>query len=125
MTDTIQSAEEVKAIEEPVAEVFAKYTKKQLEEINTRTRAQLVPVHTIEDIVKSEHLANRGFWAELEHPELGGSLRYPAHFFISGEAKIQPRFRAPLVGEHNHDIYEIELGLTKEEIKGLAEAGVI
>jgi crotonobetainyl-CoA:carnitine CoA-transferase CaiB-like acyl-CoA transferase len=119
------SQDEVNALEEPIAKLFSKYTKRELEEIAEKTRAMVVPVRNVEDVVKSEHLVNRDYWVELEHPESGGSIRYPAHPFISSETKIQPRFRAPLVGEHNQQVYEKELGFTREEIKSLEEAGVI
>jgi crotonobetainyl-CoA:carnitine CoA-transferase CaiB-like acyl-CoA transferase len=33
--------------------------------------------------------------------------------------------RVPNVGEHNKDIYQGELGLSEDEIKTLAEDGVI
>jgi crotonobetainyl-CoA:carnitine CoA-transferase CaiB-like acyl-CoA transferase len=33
--------------------------------------------------------------------------------------------RAPLIGEHNQEIYEEELGLSKDETRLLKEAGVI
>jgi crotonobetainyl-CoA:carnitine CoA-transferase CaiB-like acyl-CoA transferase len=33
--------------------------------------------------------------------------------------------RAPLIGEHNQEIYEGELGFSKEEMLSLKQAGII
>jgi crotonobetainyl-CoA:carnitine CoA-transferase CaiB-like acyl-CoA transferase len=40
------------------------------------------------------------------------------------ELDLGIRFRAPLIGEHNQEIYR-ELGILDEEIRTIEEAGVI
>ena len=62
---------------------------------------------------------------ELEHPELGTTITYPGAFTKASEAPPKLSRRAPLIGEHNREIYEKELGLSKEEIVILKEARVI
>jgi crotonobetainyl-CoA:carnitine CoA-transferase CaiB-like acyl-CoA transferase len=41
------------------------------------------------------------------------------------ETPIDMSIRAPLIGEHNHDIYVKELGLAEADIKTLNENGII
>jgi hypothetical protein len=41
------------------------------------------------------------------------------------EAPVKIRLRAPLLGEHNYDIYTKEMGLPTEELITLKEAKVI
>ena len=60
----------------------------------------------------------------MEHPELGGSFSYPGSFVTASETPIGIRRRAPLIGEHNHDIYG-ELGFSTKDLIGLKECGVI
>ena len=43
---------------------------------------------------------------------------------ISG-APWKIRYRAPLIGEHNEEIYQKELGLTSEEVAILIEGNII
>jgi crotonobetainyl-CoA:carnitine CoA-transferase CaiB-like acyl-CoA transferase len=69
-------------------------------------------------------LRERGFWIDIEHPELGASLPYPRQFAQMSEQAPTTRFRAPLIGEHNGDIYS-EIGLTGRDLVALKQAGVI
>ena len=39
------------------------------------------------------------------HPELGESISYPGPFIKMGESPIAIRRRAPLLGEHNDEIF--------------------
>jgi len=41
------------------------------------------------------------------------------------ETPIEYRRRAPLIGEHNSEIYSKELGLTQEKLSSLKKKGVI
>ena len=66
----------------------------------------------------------RGFWSHVDHPELGEVTFFPGSPFVfSGER--QDIHRAPLIGEHNEDIYRGELGISGEEFVTLKEAGII
>jgi crotonobetainyl-CoA:carnitine CoA-transferase CaiB-like acyl-CoA transferase len=70
-------------------------------------------------------LTARKFWVEVEHPELNTTLTYPGSFVNSSEASPRITRRAPLIGEHNEEIYEKELGISKEKLVILKQAGVI
>jgi crotonobetainyl-CoA:carnitine CoA-transferase CaiB-like acyl-CoA transferase len=75
------------------------------------------------EVLEWPQLAARHFWKEL--PTLGINLAYPGYLFLSNETENYVRRSAPLVGEHNGDIYGKELGLSGVEIVRLKEAGVI
>ena len=76
-------------------------------------------------VVDSPHLAARGFFVELEHPE-AGTLKYPGPgFFFDGENPMQSTRAAPRLGEHNAEVYCGRLGLSNEELIRLQAAGVI
>ncbi len=71
------------------------------------------------------HLEDRGFFLEVEHPELGRSFTYPGAPFVMKRTPWRIRRRAPLLGEDNVAVYHRELGLSLERLNALAEAGVI
>ena len=119
------SQEVMDRIEEPTAKFFMAHTKQELLEGAVKRSIMLCPVATTTDILRSPQLPSRGFWMEVEHPELGTTITYPGAFAHSSEAPPRISRRAPLVGEHNGEIYEKELGLSKEEILALKQANVI
>ena len=82
-------------------------------------------VRTMDEIVDDGHLRDRGFFVEVEHPELGRSFTYPGAAAVYNGSPWRISRRAPLIGEHNEEIFCGELGLSKEDLTVLAESGVI
>ncbi|MGE5269054.1 MAG: CoA transferase, partial [Thiohalocapsa sp.] len=82
-------------------------------------------VRSPEQCLDDPHLRDRGFWKEVEHPELGRSFTYPGEAAIYGGSPWGISRRAPLIGEHNLEIFCDELGLLRSELMLLAENGVI
>jgi crotonobetainyl-CoA:carnitine CoA-transferase CaiB-like acyl-CoA transferase len=62
------------------------------------------PIKGMDERLEDPHLQVRGFWQEVEHPELGRSVRYPRGFWDSKEAPWQVGPRAPHVGEHTEAV---------------------
>jgi crotonobetainyl-CoA:carnitine CoA-transferase CaiB-like acyl-CoA transferase len=104
---------------------FLTKTKKELFEEAQKRRMTLYPVQTVEDISKDQQLKERDFWYPLEHPELGMQLLYPKPPSILSEEFETKTQRAPLIGEHNEEIYKGDLGIGNDEMKTLKEQGVI
>jgi len=82
-------------------------------------------VRAPEELLDDPHLRDRGFWKEVEHPELGRSFLYPGEAAIYNGSPWRISRRAPLIGEHNSEILGDELGLSRGELVLLAENGVI
>ncbi len=78
-----------------------------------------------DELVDEGHLNDRGFWVDVPHPELGRSFKYPGAAGIYNGSPWRISSRAPLIGEHNEEIYCGELALQKTELAYLAEAGVV
>lgn len=112
-------------IEELTLKLFRKFTMAEILEGALKHNAQVYPFATTADIANNPQLASRDFWVEVDHPELGTSITYPGPFAQNTE--LPPRIfrRAPLIGEHNEEIYEKELGISKEKILILKQAKVI
>jgi len=101
-------------------------TKAELLEAAVKEEILIIPVNTARDIAESPQLAFREYWAQVEHPELGDSITYPGWpVKWTGMSPYRPQRRAPLIGEHNHEIYHGELGLSSEQIVFLKNRGVI
>ena len=76
-------------------------------------------VQSPRQVVESPHLEERGFFVELDHPEVG-PLKYPgAGFFMDGNNTMETARAAPRLGEHNVEILNGELSIP------LAEMGVL
>ncbi len=77
------------------------------------------------DIIDDPHLADRGFFVEVEHPELGKRFTYPGAPYLFHRTPWRIRRRAPLLGEDNVAVYHRELGLGLDKLNALAELGVV
>ncbi len=101
-------------------------TKQQIFDEASERRVMMVPVQNAKDLVESTQLEALGFFNEVEHPELGRTFKYPGppYYHIS-EAPWRISRRAPLLGEHNSEIFQDELGLSKEHLIALKQQGAI
>jgi crotonobetainyl-CoA:carnitine CoA-transferase CaiB-like acyl-CoA transferase len=120
-----QSQEEQDRLEAVVAAFFAQHTKAEIYRRANEEGVLLCPQSSCGDILENEQLRSRSFWVELEHPELGASLTYPGPFLKATRTPPSIRHRAPLIGEHNAEIYGSELGLSAGELDEIKKAGVI
>lgn len=95
-------------------------------EVYRQAGAARVPVafvHTLGDLLESEQLRARGYFHEVDHP-VAGRRTYPGPPFRMGEVEWAAG-RAPLLGEHNQEVYRGELGLGAGELARLRAAGVV
>jgi crotonobetainyl-CoA:carnitine CoA-transferase CaiB-like acyl-CoA transferase len=82
-------------------------------------------VRSPEALADDPQLNDRGFFSTIEHPELGRTVQYPGgpiHFTVTPWRIAR---RPPLLGEHNTEIYDKELGLEADRLSALKQAGVI
>ncbi len=119
------SQEEMDKIEEPTSRFFMSRTKSELLEGAVKVGGWLYPVATATDMLEYPQLIAREFWVEVEHPELGATITYPGAFAQCSESSPEISRRAPLIGEHNQEIYEGELAISKERLITLKQANVI
>src|SRR5262249_46781169 len=84
---------------------FATKTKEQAYTEAQHYRVPLAPVQTARDLVESPQLQARQFFVDIEHPELGATLRYPGAPYALSATPWQLRRRPPRLGEHNAEIF--------------------
>jgi crotonobetainyl-CoA:carnitine CoA-transferase CaiB-like acyl-CoA transferase len=82
-------------------------------------------VQNPQQVVDSPHLAERGYFVEIDHPE-AGNLKYPSPGFLMDEENpMEGSKAAPTLGEHNSEILGGELGLSAEELGQLRASQII
>lgn len=119
------TAEVSKKIENCFRRFFLTKTRKELFHFALQNGCFIAPVNTAEDILKSPHFQARGFWIEVDHPELRATLTYPGFPYSFSETPCIVRRRSPLIGEHNFEIFCQELGLTEQQLVTLKSAGIV
>jgi CoA:oxalate CoA-transferase len=86
-------------------------------------RLPLTPAPDMSQIIDMPQHKARGYFVDIEHP-VAGKLTYPGALFKLSETPWRPG-RAPLLGEHNQEIYCERLGYSKRDLVSLREQGVI
>jgi len=120
-----EPTEEYERVLSVVADFLASRTKAELFSLSLERGFLIAPIATVDEVLGSPQLKSRQYWQMIEHPELGRSFPYPGPFAKFSEAPIVYRRRPPLVGEHNHEVYSNELGLSAEKIADLTRRGII
>lgn len=115
---------ELQRLYDAIEAFFLTKTKTELFELARQRSLLIAPCSTVEDSVHSPQLAARSYWVEVDHPELGRSFLYPGPFVKLSETPIEYRRRAPLLGEHNAEVYGA-LGLGPADLALLRAQGVI
>jgi benzylsuccinate CoA-transferase BbsF subunit len=75
-------------------------------------------------LYEDPHLKDRGVFRQVDHPFLGKDWVLSPPFRLS-ETPARIRRHAPLLGEHDHPIFEQLLGMSPSEIEKLKEEQVI
>jgi crotonobetainyl-CoA:carnitine CoA-transferase CaiB-like acyl-CoA transferase len=87
-------------------------------------RVPFAPVSTMGDLLNSEHLKARGFFVEMAHP-VAGTYKYPGAPLKYGATPWEIRMPAPVLGQHNDEIFGRRLGLAPARLAELKRTGVI
>jgi len=87
-------------------------------------RVPAAPVNTVEDVVRSDHLAARRFFVESDHP-VAGTLQYPGPVMKLSQTPPDTGGRAPLLGEHNEEVLCGRYGYDSEDLSKMKSTGVI
>jgi len=110
---------------EPVSRLLQGLTKAEFLEEAVKRRIMGYPVSDAKDIMESPQLRAREVWQDVEHTELGAKVTYPGPWAKFSESSCGISRPAPLMGEHNEEIYVQGLGISAEELTVLKQAGVI
>jgi len=118
---TEQYPQEVDALMAPWLKTRDKAT------IFAETQAQRIPtgpVNTMKDVAEDAHLRDRQYFVSVERDDTG-PLTYPGAPYRLSRTPWAIRRPAPRLGEHNDEIYGGYLGVSRQELLLLGQAGII
>jgi CoA:oxalate CoA-transferase len=122
-----QPAGRVKNQHEVIAFVEEWTKNKTIEEILTilkNARIPCSPVPTYDEVVNDPQLLAREMIVEIEQP-LSGKLKCVGSVYKMSKTPGGLKAPAPLIGEHNFEIFSGMLGYSDSEIRRLADEGII
>jgi crotonobetainyl-CoA:carnitine CoA-transferase CaiB-like acyl-CoA transferase len=111
-------------VQAAIAEFCRGFTKEEMYEEGQKRRISVTPINTVGEFMESPQTKARQLFVKMHHPVVG---KY--HEFAG-----VPRLKecpgaisrpAPLLGEHNHEIYCGELGFSNDDLLALRSSGVI
>jgi crotonobetainyl-CoA:carnitine CoA-transferase CaiB-like acyl-CoA transferase len=109
----------------PIIEEFCRrHTKRELYLEGQARHLAVTPVNTPAELVESEQTKARGFFQEVQHPVVGPYRQIGAMHKYS-QAVTAVHCAAPLLGQHNAEVYQGELGLSIDDLQTLRAQGVI
>jgi crotonobetainyl-CoA:carnitine CoA-transferase CaiB-like acyl-CoA transferase len=101
------------------------HSSQELFDLGQSMRFPWAPVYSPEQVLESPQLKERGFFIDVVHPETGTSFKYPGIPYQLSSTSLGRRKRAPLIGEDNDQIYQMELGYSDEELQEFSSLNVI
>ncbi|MFC1982287.1 CaiB/BaiF CoA transferase family protein [Chloroflexota bacterium] len=119
------TSESVAQIEEPIQNFFLTHTMSELYDGARERGIMLTPIATPREIIECPHLEARGFWQKVEHPKWGETFLFPGPPAKLSATPSVLRRRAPMLGEHNVEIYVDELGISQARLTSLREARIV
>lgn len=100
------------------------HTMTEIDRLGIAYDVPLSPVRTVKELVADEQLAYRNFFVEIDHP-LAGRFKYPGAPYKLSTTPWEIRQRAPLLGEHNEEVYCRMLGYSRQDLVQMRQAGII
>lgn len=96
------------AAKQRFAGVFMRFartrTKKELYASGQALGLSVSPIATTQDVANDDQLLARGFFVDVEHPELARTIPYPGPPYRLSRTPARIRRRAPMLGEHAVEI---------------------
>jgi crotonobetainyl-CoA:carnitine CoA-transferase CaiB-like acyl-CoA transferase len=123
-SDRFKRAEYVDGLAVMLMEWSRQYTMEEIFQMAQAAGVPVGPAYTAEDVVRSPHLASRGYFVTIDHPVIGPAV-YPGAPYTFSKTPWRIVRRAPLLGEHNLMIYHERLGYSRADIIRFVQAGVI
>jgi len=111
-------------VDQVVAEFTSRFSREEIFSEGQRLGVPISPVNNPLEYMESATARARDFFVAVEHPRLGG-YQYARPPYKLTETPARDPLPAPLLGQHNKEIYCDELGLSRDELCVLRAEGVI
>jgi crotonobetainyl-CoA:carnitine CoA-transferase CaiB-like acyl-CoA transferase len=106
-----------------VTSFTSRFLKEDLAELFQKNGIPGLPVNSPADFMKDPHIQARGFFSTVTHPVVG-AFEQPGNCFMVDGARGGPA-AAPILGQHNQEVFCGELGLSPKNVAVLAAEGII
>jgi crotonobetainyl-CoA:carnitine CoA-transferase CaiB-like acyl-CoA transferase len=107
-----------------IAEWTKNYTTKEAVELLLDNGVPASPINNLAQVVEDPHAQAREMFVHVQHPVAGDTVLNGSQFKMT-ETNPVIETPAPLLGQHNEEIYSTLLGLTKEQIDAYLGKGVM
>jgi crotonobetainyl-CoA:carnitine CoA-transferase CaiB-like acyl-CoA transferase len=112
------------ALEQLILRGLARWKKDDLFHASNKQRLVFGLAQGPDDLYRCPHLRERQFFVSVHHP-VAGDAEYPCDLMHLSEGSFRMRSPAPLLGEHNTEVYQRIVGLSEAEIVRLRNLAVI
>ncbi len=119
--DMAQYADELDSL---LAPWLMAHTKEEIFKLCREYHVPFAPVYNVAEVVESSHLDERGFFETVTHPR-AGEFKYPGFPHRLSETPGRIRHPAPLLGQHNEEVFCHRLGYSKEKLLQLERDGIV
>ena len=107
-----------------ITDFCKRHTKEELYDEGQKRRISVTPINTAREFMESAHTKAREIFVNMEHPVVGKYLQFgPVPGFSETPGRVSRT--APLLGQHNEEIYCGELGFSRPDMIALRADGVI
>lgn len=113
-----------KELDEIIGKWVREKTRTELWRILTELGLANAPVLTMDEVMKDPHLQARKAFVKVHHPT-AGEVTLLAPWIRMSETPSSINSPAPLIGQHNEEIYCGLLGLDRKELDALIKDGVV
>lgn len=112
------------ALEKLILQGLARWKKNDLFHAANKQALVFGMAQGADELYRCPHLGERQFFERVHHP-VAGDAAYPCELVRLSEEAFRTRRAAPLLGEHNVEVYQGIFGLTEDEIVQRRNAAVI
>ena len=112
------------ALEQLILQGLTRWKKNDLFHAANKQRLVFGMAQGPDDLYRCPHLTERQFFDRVHHP-FAGDAEYPGELVRLSEESFRTRRAAPLLGEHNAEVYQRVAGLSEDEIVQLRNSAVI
>jgi crotonobetainyl-CoA:carnitine CoA-transferase CaiB-like acyl-CoA transferase len=112
------------AVEDSISDLVSRKSRREVWEVMSSLGLASGPVLTVGESVEDQHLKARGAFVEIDHPE-AGKVKILAPWVRFSDTPSAITSPAPLMGQHNREVFGRILGLSTEEIDALEEKNII
>lgn len=117
--------EDMELWESHIIPFLKKHTKAEIYERASKHEMLMAPAFNIKEHFEYPQLIDRSYWKQVYYHDLDFVITHPGPFCKMSESPIKPPNRAPLIGEHNKEIYTNGLGISDHELELLKKEGVV